>query len=134
MDYKKAAGFQQHMKKAEAMSHFSKSKTMVEQREFLPIFQVKEDLLRVIRDNQVGIKKLKARFVFAFCFLTTDICRDTRPMAGGGGVGGRCSKLDLCVVSDVDRDVDRKQRDTWQQASLVFCVVPFPGGHRCLLP
>eukprot|EP00904_Undaria_pinnatifida_P006256 jgi/Undpi1/2760/HiC_scaffold_14.g06137.m1 len=55
MDYKKAAGFQQHMKKTEAMSHFSKSKTMLEQREFLPIFQVKDDLLRVIRDNQVVI-------------------------------------------------------------------------------
>ena len=27
---------------------------MAEQREFLPIFQVKEDLLRVIRDNQVS--------------------------------------------------------------------------------
>ncbi|CAN0379127.1 unnamed protein product, partial [Ectocarpus sp. 12 AP-2014] len=54
-DYKKAAGFQQHMKKTEANSHFSKSKTMAEQREFLPIFQVKEDLLRVIRDNQVVI-------------------------------------------------------------------------------
>lgn len=53
VDYKKAAGFQQHMKKSEAMSHFSKTKTMTEQREFLPIFQVKEDLLRVIRDNQV---------------------------------------------------------------------------------
>lgn len=54
VDYKKAAGFQQHMKKTEAISHFSKSKTMAEQREFLPIYQVKEDLLRVIRDNQVG--------------------------------------------------------------------------------
>lgn len=53
VDYKKAAGFAQHMKKSEAMSHFSKTKTMTEQREFLPIFQVKEDLLRVIRDNQV---------------------------------------------------------------------------------
>lgn len=53
VDYKKAAGFQQHMKKTEALSHFSKSKTMAEQREFLPIFQVKDDLLRVIRDNQV---------------------------------------------------------------------------------
>lgn len=54
-DYKKAAGFQQHMKKAEANSHFSKSKTMLQQREFLPIFQVKDDLLRVIRDNQVKV-------------------------------------------------------------------------------
>ncbi|CAM9196742.1 unnamed protein product [Ascophyllum nodosum] len=55
VDYKKAAGFHQHMKKTEAASHFSRTKTMAEQREFLPIFQVKEDLLRVIRDNQVVI-------------------------------------------------------------------------------
>lgn len=52
VDYKKAAGFHRHMKKTEALSNFSKTKTMAEQREFLPIFQVKEDLLRVIRDNQ----------------------------------------------------------------------------------
>ena len=73
MDYKKAAGFQQHMKKTEALSHFSKSKSMMEQREFLPIFQVKDDLLRVIRDNQVRPTHLPTDrstdrpFFFFFC-------------------------------------------------------------------
>ena len=45
--------FSVHMKKGEGQSDFSKSKSLREQREFLPAFAVREDLLRVIRDNQV---------------------------------------------------------------------------------
>ncbi|KAI1397640.1 P-loop containing nucleoside triphosphate hydrolase protein [Hypoxylon fuscum] len=47
--------FSEHMKKNEGSSAFSQSKTLKEQREFLPAFAVREDLLRVIRDNQVII-------------------------------------------------------------------------------
>ncbi|KAK0119145.1 DEAH-box RNA helicase prp16 [Cadophora gregata] len=47
--------FGQHMKKNEGASNFSQSKSLKEQREFLPAFAVREDLLRVIRDNQVVI-------------------------------------------------------------------------------
>ncbi|KAI0136419.1 P-loop containing nucleoside triphosphate hydrolase protein [Xylariales sp. AK1849] len=47
--------FSEHMKKNEGASDFSKSKTLKEQREFLPAFAVREDLMRVIRDNQVII-------------------------------------------------------------------------------
>jgi len=47
--------FSQHMKKNEGASNFSQSKSLKEQREFLPAFAVREDLLRVIRDNQVVI-------------------------------------------------------------------------------
>ena len=36
----------------EAVSNFSRTKTMKQQREFLPIFSVREDLLKVVRDNQ----------------------------------------------------------------------------------
>jgi len=42
-------------KPSEGQSAFSKSKTLKEQREYLPAFAVREDLLRVIRDNQVII-------------------------------------------------------------------------------
>lgn len=35
---------------------------MQEQREFLPIFQVKDDLLRVIRDNQVRFSFMSSFF------------------------------------------------------------------------
>ncbi|PNS20896.1 hypothetical protein CAC42_2827 [Sphaceloma murrayae] len=47
--------FAQHMKKDEGQSDFSRSKSLREQREYLPAFAVREDLLRVIRDNQVII-------------------------------------------------------------------------------
>ncbi|KAI0600158.1 P-loop containing nucleoside triphosphate hydrolase protein [Biscogniauxia sp. FL1348] len=47
--------FSEHMKKNDGASNFSQSKTLREQREFLPAFAVREDLLRVIRDNQVVI-------------------------------------------------------------------------------
>ncbi|KAK3937125.1 P-loop containing nucleoside triphosphate hydrolase protein [Diplogelasinospora grovesii] len=47
--------FSEHMKTSEGASNFSQSKTLREQREFLPAFAVREDLLRVIRDNQVVI-------------------------------------------------------------------------------
>ncbi|EGS23320.1 pre-mRNA splicing factor ATP-dependent RNA helicase prp16-like protein [Thermochaetoides thermophila DSM 1495] len=47
--------FSDAIKKQEGASNFSQSKTLKEQREFLPAFAVREDLLRVIRDNQVVI-------------------------------------------------------------------------------
>jgi pre-mRNA-splicing factor ATP-dependent RNA helicase DHX38/PRP16 len=47
--------FAQHMKRNEGASNFSQSKSLKEQREYLPAFAVREDLLRVIRDNQVVI-------------------------------------------------------------------------------
>ncbi|KAI9887059.1 MAG: DEAH-box RNA helicase prp16 [Watsoniomyces obsoletus] len=57
-DNKKGGGknkFADHLKKNEGQSAFSKSKTLREQREYLPAFAVREELLRVIRDNQVVI-------------------------------------------------------------------------------
>lgn len=54
--YKGGNKFARYLKKEESgASAFSKSKTIREQREFLPAFAVREDLLRVIRDNQVII-------------------------------------------------------------------------------
>lgn len=47
--------FESHMKKNDGASNFSQTKTLREQREYLPAFAVREDLLRVIRDNQVVI-------------------------------------------------------------------------------
>jgi pre-mRNA-splicing factor ATP-dependent RNA helicase DHX38/PRP16 len=47
--------FAKHMKSNEGQSNFSKSKSLREQRQYLPAFAVREDLLRVIRDNQVVI-------------------------------------------------------------------------------
>ncbi|KIY03601.1 uncharacterized protein Z520_00292 [Fonsecaea multimorphosa CBS 102226] len=47
--------FSTHLKKSTGSSAFSKSKTLKEQREYLPAFAVREELMRVIRDNQVII-------------------------------------------------------------------------------
>ncbi|CAL5200097.1 unnamed protein product [Lathyrus oleraceus] len=53
IDFKEEAKFSQHMKKGEAVSDFAKSKSLSEQRQYLPIFSVREELLQVIRENQV---------------------------------------------------------------------------------
>ncbi|KAK3720844.1 DEAH-box RNA helicase prp16 [Vermiconidia calcicola] len=47
--------FAEHMKRGTGQSDFSRSKSLREQREYLPAFAVREELLRVIRDNQVTI-------------------------------------------------------------------------------
>lgn len=47
--------FASHLKSSEAVSDFARTRTMREQREFLPVFAVREDLLKVVRDNQVVI-------------------------------------------------------------------------------
>ena len=54
-EQKGGSKFAQHLRKNDGQSEFSKSKTLQEQREYLPAFAVREDLLRVIRDNQVVI-------------------------------------------------------------------------------
>ena len=41
--------------KTEASSEFAKKKSMKEQREYLPIFAVRHELLNVIRDNSVVV-------------------------------------------------------------------------------
>lgn len=56
VDFKENAKFGSHMKeKGEAASDFSKSKSIIEQRQYLPIFSVRDELLQVIRENQVVV-------------------------------------------------------------------------------
>ncbi|KAI9321550.1 P-loop containing nucleoside triphosphate hydrolase protein [Dichotomocladium elegans] len=47
--------FVSHLKASEAVSEFARTRTMREQREYLPVFAVREQLLQVVRDNQVVI-------------------------------------------------------------------------------
>lgn len=47
--------FAEHMNKQESVSDFARRKTMVQQRQFLPVFAVRQDLLNVIRENSVVI-------------------------------------------------------------------------------
>ncbi|CAB9499109.1 splicing factor ATP-dependent RNA helicase [Seminavis robusta] len=57
VDYKKSTGYASHMakQKTEAASEFAKTKSIRQQREFLPIFSVRDELLNVIRENNVVI-------------------------------------------------------------------------------
>ncbi|KND04589.1 uncharacterized protein SPPG_00308 [Spizellomyces punctatus DAOM BR117] len=52
--HKGESQFASHMKdQSEAVSAFARSKSLREQREFLPVFSVREELLRVVRENQI---------------------------------------------------------------------------------
>ncbi|CAL9117357.1 unnamed protein product [Musa textilis] len=54
VDFKEEAKFARHMKeKGEAVSEFAKSKSISQQRQYLPIYSVREELLKVVRENQV---------------------------------------------------------------------------------
>jgi hypothetical protein len=57
VDYKKSTGYASHMskQKQEAASEFAKTKSIRQQREFLPIYSVRDELLNVIRENNVVV-------------------------------------------------------------------------------
>eukprot|EP00698_Gefionella_okellyi_P007727 TRINITY_DN1885_c0_g1_i1.p1 TRINITY_DN1885_c0_g1~~TRINITY_DN1885_c0_g1_i1.p1 ORF type:complete len:1141 (-),score=301.42 TRINITY_DN1885_c0_g1_i1:995-4384(-) len=56
VDYRKGSQFGAHIQgKTAAVSHHARTHTMKEQREFLPIYQVRAQLMQVIRDNQVVV-------------------------------------------------------------------------------
>ncbi|KAE8806792.1 Pre-mRNA-splicing factor ATP-dependent RNA helicase PRP16 [Hordeum vulgare] len=56
VDFKHKLKFSQHLKeKAEAVSDFAKSKSLSQQRQYLPIYTVRDDLLGVVRENQVVV-------------------------------------------------------------------------------
>ena len=47
VDFKGEAKFQQHLTKGEAVSDFAKSKSLSQQRQYLPIFSIRDELLQV---------------------------------------------------------------------------------------
>lgn len=51
-NYKAGSQFATHMKQSEGASEFSRTRTIKQQREYLPAFAVREELMRTIRDNQ----------------------------------------------------------------------------------
>lgn len=56
LNYKKDSQYGASMaKKSTAQSTFAKTKTMKQQREYLPVYGCREELMQVIRDNQVVI-------------------------------------------------------------------------------
>lgn len=75
-DYRSDQKFAEHMKdqKDTGKSHFSKSKTIIQQRRYLPVFAVRQELLNIIRENNVVIivgeysEKCFALYVFVAYF------------------------------------------------------------------
>ena len=56
VNYKADAQFASHLKKkSDAVSVFARSKSYREQREYLPIFTVRQQLLQIIRDHQIVV-------------------------------------------------------------------------------
>eukprot|EP01135_Chromosphaera_perkinsii_P002554 Nk52_evm70s224 gene=Nk52_evmTU70s224 len=56
INFKEDSQFAQHVdKKNQAASSFSKSKTIQEQRQYLPIFAVRSELMNIIRDNNIVV-------------------------------------------------------------------------------
>ena len=56
VDYKKSQKFAEHMQEQmEAVSEFARKKTIDEQRKYLPIYAIREDLLKIIRENSIII-------------------------------------------------------------------------------
>jgi len=54
-NYKADSQFSSHLKQSEGASNFSRTRSIKEQREYLPAFAVREDLMKTIRENQVII-------------------------------------------------------------------------------
>ncbi|EDO35622.1 predicted protein [Nematostella vectensis] len=55
-EHRNAQKFAKHMKdKSQASSDFASKKSLVQQRQYLPIFAVRQELLSIVRDNQVVI-------------------------------------------------------------------------------
>ena len=56
MDFREGQKFADHMKvDQEKKSEFAKSKTLKQQREFLPVYACRHELLKIVRDNSVII-------------------------------------------------------------------------------
>lgn len=55
VDYKADSQYAKAMKNFEAVSDFARSKTIKEQREYLPVFSVRDELMNFIRENRIVI-------------------------------------------------------------------------------
>ncbi|TFK76614.1 P-loop containing nucleoside triphosphate hydrolase protein [Pluteus cervinus] len=54
-NYKGDSKFASHLKASTSVSSFAKSRTLKEQREYLPAFACREELMKILRENQVVI-------------------------------------------------------------------------------
>ena len=62
-DYKGDSKFASHLKTSTGVSSFARNRTLREQREYLPAFACREDILRTIRDNQGAVCSTLSRLL-----------------------------------------------------------------------
>ena len=63
-NYKADSQFSSHLKKSDGQSSFARTRSMKEQREYLPAFAVREELMSHLRDNQ-GWPNLPSMCIYA---------------------------------------------------------------------
>ena len=69
LDHRDNQKFADHMKvDQEKKSEFAKQKSIKQQREYLPVFAVRQQLLNIIRDNRHGCQMAIARFLESYVF------------------------------------------------------------------
>ncbi|XP_023547917.1 pre-mRNA-splicing factor ATP-dependent RNA helicase DEAH7 [Cucurbita pepo subsp. pepo] len=110
VNFKEDAKFAQHMKKGEAVSDFAKSNTLAQQRQYLPIYSVRDDLLQVIRENQVivvvgetgsGKTTQLTQYLFEDGYTTNGIIGCTQPRrVAAMSVAKRVSEEMECELGD----------------------------------
>jgi hypothetical protein len=81
-NYKADSQFASHMKKTEGSSNFARTRTLKEQREYLPAFAVREDLMKTIRENQGESIRLCTSLIPVFDVLCL-ACSDHRCWGDG---------------------------------------------------
>ena len=69
-DYKGESKFASHLKAGAGQSSFARNRTLKEQREYLPAFACREDLMKVLRENQGISHLLFDRTVINVCLVT----------------------------------------------------------------
>lgn len=55
---RKESQFASHLKKTEGSSHFARTKSLKQQRQYLPAFACREGLMKQIRENQGALSGL----------------------------------------------------------------------------
>ncbi|EIW71616.1 hypothetical protein TREMEDRAFT_67867 [Tremella mesenterica DSM 1558] len=109
-NYKAGSQFSSHLQKSEGQSTFAKSRTLKEQREYLPAFAVREELMAHLRDHQVlvvigetgsGKTTQLAQFLYEDGYCANGIIGCTQPRrVAAMSVAKRVSEEMECELGD----------------------------------
>ena len=123
IDYKTDQKFSEHMKEQAVVSEFARKKTITQQRQYLPVFAVREELLKIIRDNSITIvvgetgsgkttqltqvrKDLMTLHVFMYSVVEISNSQTSLPCFT---IIGGSSELPMCRVATCQGKVREKQ-------------------------